>query len=261
MMNQTTFPRIVMLCVPCEPTTIMYNEVAKKYGVHQVYFEEKESAKTIIKRRVKKLGWWKVFGQILFQLSIQKILQKSVPAAVKRLVSAGLIDDTEIPADKIKNVGSANDPQTIEAILALKPDLILINGTRILSKRFLEAMPCPVLNVHAGITPCYRGVHGAYWALVNKDAAHCGVTVHLVDTGIDTGGILAQTIIKPTAKDHFSTYPVLQFAAALPLLTDSIDKALKKQHQLQASPVCTSGLWYHPTLWEYLYNRIITGIK
>jgi folate-dependent phosphoribosylglycinamide formyltransferase PurN len=260
-MSNITSPRIVMLCVPCEPSTIMYNEVVKKYNVAQVLYEEKESAKVILKRRIKKLGWWKVFGQILFQLSIQKILQKAVPFAVKRFENEGLIDATEIPSDKIIRVNSSNDPQTIELILSLKPDLIIINGTRILSKRFLEAMPCPVLNVHAGITPCYRGVHGAYWALVNNDVAHCGVTVHMVDTGVDTGGILAQALIKPTTKDHFSTYPILQFTAAMPLLMDSIDKVFKKQHQLQATPACTSGLWYHPTLWEYLYYRIVKGIK
>src|SRR6478609_2422059 len=139
-MSQSTSPRIVMLCVPCEPSNIMYHEVAKKYSVTQVLYEEKESARVILKRRIKKLGWWKVFGQLLFQLSIQKLLQKAVPAAVKRLETDGLINANEIPSDKIIKVSSSNDPQTIELILSLKPDLILINGTRILSKRFLEAM-------------------------------------------------------------------------------------------------------------------------
>ena len=42
--------------------------------------------------------------------------------------------------------------------------------------------------MHAGITPQYRGVHGGYWAVVNNDPEHCGVTIHFVDKGIDTGG-------------------------------------------------------------------------
>lgn len=260
-MNTNMRPRIIILGVPCEPTDIMYQAVDRVYGVEQVLYEEKEPAKVILKRRLKKLGWWKVGGQILFQLSIQKFLQRAIPAAVKRLEQQGLINASAIPSDKIKQVGSANDVATIELIRSLQPDLILINGTRILSKKFLEAMPCPVLNVHAGITPCYRGVHGAYWALVNQDAAHCGVTVHLVDTGIDTGGILAQAIIKPTVKDHFATYPLLQFSAAMPLLLESIDKVLKREHRLLSAPHCTSGLWYHPTLWEYLYYRIFKGVK
>ena len=52
----------------------------------------------------------------------------------------------------------------------------------------LEAVPAVFLNTLAGITPSYRGVHGAYWALVQRQPDACGVTVHLVDAGIDTGG-------------------------------------------------------------------------
>ncbi len=240
---------------------MIYHAVEKKYGVSHVLYEQKESAKTILKRRIKKLGWWKVSGQILFQLSIQKLLQRTIPAAVKRVEQDGMANAASIPFAKIKNVTSANDQQTIDLILSLKPDLILINGTRILSKRFLESVPCPVLNVHAGITPCYRGVHGAYWALVNNDTAHCGVTVHMVDNGIDTGGILAQALIQPTHKDNFATYPILQFSVAIPLLLKSMEEVLKKEHQIQKAPACTSALWYHPTLWEYLYYRIFKGVK
>jgi methionyl-tRNA formyltransferase len=35
------------------------------------------------------------------------------------------------------------------------------------------------VNIHVGITPKYRGVHGTYWALVNNDVENSGVTVHL----------------------------------------------------------------------------------
>jgi methionyl-tRNA formyltransferase len=47
-------------------------------------------------------------------------------------------------------------------------------------------------GVHAGITPRYRGTHGGYWVLLNNDPGHCGVTIHLVDPGIDTGSIVAR---------------------------------------------------------------------
>src|SRR5206468_1975891 len=65
-------------------------------------------------------------------------------------------------------------------------------------------------------------VHGAYWALAENDATHCGVTVHLVDAGIDTGGILAQSQITPTARDNFATYGMLQTAIGLRLLRDVV---------------------------------------
>ena len=41
------------------------------------------------------------------------------------------------------------------------------------------------------------------------------VTVHEVDTGIDTGNIIYQKTIDVTTKDNFSTYPLLQLAEGI----------------------------------------------
>ena len=107
--------------------------------------------------------------------------------------------------------------------------------------------------MHAGITPRYRGVHGGYWALASGDAAHCGVTVHLVDAGIDTGGILAQALIRPTPVDSFVTYPLLQLAAGLPLLVDAARAGLAGTlRPLPADAASPSRLWSHPTLAQWL---------
>ncbi|HEX8349388.1 MAG TPA: formyl transferase, partial [Hymenobacter sp.] len=120
---------------------------------------------------------------------------------------------------------------------------------------------CPFLNTHAGITPLYRGVHGGYWALANNDAAHCGVSVHLVDAGIDTGGIIAQALIRPEPEDNFSTYPLLQVIAGMPLLKEAVRAALAGTIQLRPAPEGTSRLWSHPTLAEYKANRRRSGVS
>jgi folate-dependent phosphoribosylglycinamide formyltransferase PurN len=85
-----------------------------------------------------------------------------------------------------------------------------VNGTRIISKEVLNCVDAVFINMHAGITPKYRGAHGAYWALYNKDRENAGVTIHLVDEGIDTGNIIYQSVVPITEKDNFATYPTLQ---------------------------------------------------
>ena len=66
----------------------------------------------------------------------------------------------------------------------------------------LGSLGCPVVNVHAGITPRYRGVHGGYWALAERHPEWVGTTVHLVDPGIDTGAILAQATFDVSRRGH-----------------------------------------------------------
>ena len=82
------------------------------------------------------------------------------------------------------------------------------------------------INMHAGITPRYRGVHGGYWALAEQHPEWVGTTVHLVDPGIDTGGILAQATFEVTGEDTIATYPDLHLVHGLPLLGAQVDKVM-----------------------------------
>jgi methionyl-tRNA formyltransferase len=117
------------------------------------------------------------------------------------------------------------------------------------------------MNMHVGITPLYRGVYGAYWALVENNRKACGVTIHLVDPGIDTGGILEQGIIYPTEEDNCVTYQYLQLAVGLDLLKKVITEVGSGNFEIKPNPPGPSRLWSHPTLWDYLYYRITYGIK
>jgi len=136
-----------------------------------------------------------------------------------------------------------------------------VNGTRIISDDVLKCVNAVFINVHVGITPLYRGVHGAYWALVEGDHQACGVTVHVVDSGIDTGGIIEQALVRPTACDNFATYPVLQTVAALPLIERAVNAALTGNLRVRRAPEGKSKLWTHPTAGEYIWNRLRFGVK
>ena len=72
---------------------------------------------------------------------------------------------------------------TVALLTSLRPVVVVVNGTRIIAARVLESAGCPVVNLHAGITPRYRGVHGGYWALAERHPEWVGTTVHLVDPG------------------------------------------------------------------------------
>lgn len=215
----------------------------------------------LAKRRMKKLGLFRVAGQIAFSAMIAPLLKMGSKRRVADIKEKYRFDETELPADKISHFHSVNDPDCIAKLQELKPDIVLVNGTRILSSKLLDAIPAVFINMHAGITPQYRGVHGAYWALVKDDKDNCGVTVHLVDKGIDTGGILFQSRIETTKQDNFITYPYLQFGEGLPLIKKAIEAAEQNNLQPVKGNPENSKLWYHPTIWQYLYLRIFKGKK
>ncbi len=252
--------RIVMLAGEGDSTNILYNAINGKFPIQTVILEGKEDKNIFIKRRIKRLGIVSVSGQVLFQLIIVKILNLVSGKRVKKIIEDNHLDISDISDNKIIKVSSINDNKVKELLVDIKPDLIIVNGTRIISKKILVAVSCPIINTHTGITPMYRGVHGGYWALVRNDKENCGVTVHLVDAGIDTGEILYQDIIEITARDNFVTYPYLQTAKAKMLLQKAVNDALYNNIQ-KVNRKGNSNLWYHPTIWQYLYFRIFKNVK
>lgn len=251
--------RIVLLARESAATAILYNALAPRFDV-RVVFEHPPSSMQLLRSRVRRMGSWRVLGQVLFQLLVAKplgALSKARRAAILTDLDAS---DAAIPRHAIARTASVNDPSCWELVRSLAPRAVVINGTRILSARTIAALGVPVLNTHVGITPMYRGVHGAYWALAQGDPQHCGVTVHLVDEGIDTGGILYQAAIDPGPKDDFSTYPTMQMAVGSKLMVNALNDTLDgtlRTHTVSGP----SRRWEIPTLWSYVANRFGRGAR
>ena len=252
--------KIIMLATDCDATNIIYNYLKNDFNITEVIIEEKESKKVFLKRRIKKLGYWTVIGQIFFQLIIAKLLIILSKKRISEILNQFVLSTARIPEKKITHVTSINDSSTVELIQKINPDLIIVSGTRIISKKILSAVDCKIINIHAGITPKYRGVHGMYWAMVDNDKENAGVTVHFVDKGIDTGGILANKIIEAEKHDNFSTYPYLQIAEGVILLKNVI-YSIFENNVTTFNVKGESKLWYHPTFFQYLYYRLFKNIK
>ena len=87
---------------------------------------------------------------------------------------------------------SAWDRAMVQAVLAHRPDLVISAGfMKILGAEFLEAVGCPVLNTHPALLPAFPGTRAVADALA-YGVKVTGATLHLVDTGVDSGPVLAQ---------------------------------------------------------------------
>lgn len=252
--------KIVLLCGMSESSQMVYNGINKTFGIEQIIQEKPISKKKLIEGRVKRLGYFTVFNQLLFQIGVTPILTIFYRNRKLELIEKYRLNLSDTPEEKLTIVDSVNNIDCKELLEKIKPDLVIVNGTRIISKKILAL--CPLfINIHTGITPEYRGVHGAYWSLVNHEPDKCGVTVHKVDAGIDTGEILVQEVIDYNLqKDSFITYPIHQTAKGISLLLNVLKQieANKLVSYKKDSPV--SKLYYHPTLSVYIMN-LFKGIR
>jgi methionyl-tRNA formyltransferase len=93
-----------------------------------------------------------------------------------------------------------NVPGFVQSLSGQSPDLFVAAGYMSLLKEQILALPrIAAVNFHASLLPAYRGKHPVFWALRHSER-WSGMTVHAMDRGLDTGGILYQARVR-TRKD------------------------------------------------------------
>lgn len=111
--------------------------------------------------------------------------------AMRRVLFLGYGRSETTLIDKISNLG-------IEVVHSDKPmrafrnfDLVISFGYRhIIPADVIDSSPCPLINLHISMLPWNRGAHPIFWAFF--DNTPLGVTIHEIDSGLDTGPIVAQ---------------------------------------------------------------------
>lgn len=88
-----------------------------------------------------------------------------------------------------KDHNSVNDQKYLEIIYKIKPKIILVMGSCLLSEKIISSCKY-VLNLHTGLSPYYRGSNSNLWPIANNDLYKTGYTIHLMSNGIDSGDII-----------------------------------------------------------------------
>lgn len=124
-----------------------------------------------------------------------------------------------ISAIQPKNVSS---PAGLEFIQNLAPDFLFsFSYSRILKGYILNQARCGAFNIHFARLPHYRGCLPIVYALANGDSL-VGVTLHVMDEGIDTGDIVAQTLLPVEEGDTAYTVYFKCVAAGASLLDQTL---------------------------------------
>ena len=102
----------------------------------------------------------------------------------------------------LKYRGSVNDSEFIQTLKNNRADLLIsIMGGQIFKRALLDEFPMSVWNLHSSDLPKHPWTHAYFWAMLAGE--NVGVSLFVVDEGVDTGPILLQTFVEAGSLPYF----------------------------------------------------------
>lgn len=113
-------------------------------------------------------------------------------------------------SDAGEEVTVTGDKLTEGMVASHKPDFVIsYNYKHIISEDVLNLLPKRVINLHASLLPWNRGAYPNIWSFLQGTPK--GVTIHLIDKGLDTGDVLIQKEVEISENETLaSSYGILQ---------------------------------------------------
>lgn len=140
--------------------------------------------------------------QSLLDLNDQAGWPATVVGVVTDRPAVGALDRAEaagVPASVVSPRDFSDrsdwDRELARTVAEYDPAWVVSAGfMRLLGDSFLGAFPGHIVNTHPALLPAFPGAHGVRDAL-DYGVKVTGCTVHLVDSGVDTGPVLAQASV------------------------------------------------------------------
>lgn len=117
-----------------------------------------------------------------------------------------------------------DESEDVDEILGSEADVIIVAAYGvILPPRVISGPTLGCLNIHPSLLPKYRGPSPVASAILNDDTI-VGVSIILLDEGIDTGPILVQETIPVSRNENCQELTQRLFASGAKLMPDTLVK-------------------------------------
>jgi len=111
-----------------------------------------------------------------------------------------------LKARTVKEIESGTINEQVDFIKNINPKVIAIHSTSLIKEELINAFPKRLINLHAGLSPYYRGAGTNVFPFYDRQLEFIGMTVHYIDIGIDSGDIILQG--KPIMEEDDNTHTI-----------------------------------------------------
>lgn len=127
------------------------------------------------------------------------------------------------------------DAAITETVAGFEPALVVSAGfMKILGKRFLDRFT--TVNTHPALLPSFPGAHAVRDALA-YGVKLTGASVHIVDSGVDTGPVIAQVAVDVAADDDEASLHERIKAVERSMLVDAVGRMAREGWQVAGRKV------------------------
>jgi len=151
---------------------------------------------------------------------------------------------------------SANTPRTVRTVRSRNIDLLLNTGAEILKKEIIQSSRIGILNAHMARLPFFRGMNVLEWSLF--EGQPLGVTLHLIDEGVDTGGVLLFREIPVAKGDTLTSLRSKAVVVSVDLMTEGVQlfQARRARPGRQSQAAGKQHYVMHPRLRAVAAHRL-----
>jgi methionyl-tRNA formyltransferase len=133
--------------------------------------------------------------------------------------------------------GTLRDPEALAALATLRPDLIVVAAYGlILPPAVLDMPPRGCINIHGSLLPKHRGAAPIAAAILAGEA-ETGVSIMLMDAGVDTGPVLSRAAIPIASDDTTGDLTTRLAALGAELLISTLPRWLEGRARPEPQPL------------------------
>jgi methionyl-tRNA formyltransferase len=245
---------VVVMCCDGTYQRHLIRRVSEEFDLLGVILHKSQNAKGTLLSRASR---YKNPLDLIRYLKARRLIadrETQAKASVDRLFHSNG-RELEIPDDvPIIDVENVNNQGAVRFLAKLNPDLVCVNGTNLLRKPLLDLIPrwrLGCINLHTGLSPYSRGGNCNLFMLIEGHPELVGLTIHHIDSGIDSGDIIITARPELEPNDSYEIIEAKTFYLGIELMLVAI-RQLQEGRAQRVKQWETGKLFLKRT--GYVYN-------